>query len=139
MACLGHLLIGVIVLVRWLFHGAEMNAASALDTEMWSYSAAWALFGAGVFGLGLVRSDLMLRWNGLIILSATTVFVFYLTLTRLTGVAQFGSMLGLAVVLMAVAWLARSYRLTPPQPGELLTIKSGARRGRRRVRRYRTP
>jgi len=135
---IGHILIGATMLVRWLFHGADMSSAPAIDTEMWSYSATWAILGAATFGLGMQRSEALLRWTGLSILIGTTVFVFYLTLTRLTGVAQFGSMLGLAVVLMGVAWLARTYR-PKNDPGDLLTITPSARRERRRGRRQRTP
>jgi uncharacterized membrane protein len=135
---IGHVLIGATILVRWLFHGADTSLAPAIDTEMWSYSATWALLGALVFGLGMQRSDALLRWSGLAILLGTTVFVFYLTLTRLTGIAQFGSMLGLAVVLMGVAWLARTYR-PKPDGGDLLSITPSARRGKRRGRRQRSP
>ncbi|MBY0569288.1 MAG: DUF2339 domain-containing protein [Hyphomonadaceae bacterium] len=135
---IGHVLIGATILVRWLFHGANTSLAPAIDTEMWSYSATWALLGALVFGLGMQRNDALLRWIGLAILLGTTVFVFYLTLTRLTGIAQFGSMLGLAVVLMGVAWLARTYR-PKPDGGDLLSITPSARRGRRRGRRQRSP
>lgn len=110
LTCLGHLLVAATMVVRWLYHGVEMGAAPAIDMELWSYSATWALFGAAAFGLGLKQSDALLRWSGLAILIGVTVFVFYLTLTRLAGVAQFGSMLGLAVVLMGVAWLARMHR-----------------------------
>ncbi len=137
-AALGHVLVGATILVRWLFHGDAIGVAPALDTEMWSYSATWAILGAIIFGLGMQRSDALLRWSGLAILLATTVFVFYLTLTRLTGIAQFGSMLGLAVVLMGVAWLARTYR-PKSNPGDLLNIKPSARRERRRGRRQRSP
>jgi uncharacterized membrane protein len=84
------------------------------------------------------RNEALLRWSGLAVLLGTTVFVFYLTLTRLTGIAQFGSMLGLAVVLMGVAWLARTYR-PKAEPGDLLTITPSARRERRRGRRQRSP
>ena len=137
-AAIGHVLVAATMLVRWIFHGDTMTWASAVDTEMWSYSATWAILGAAIFGLGMQRSDALLRWSGLAVLLATTVFVFYLTLTRLTGIAQFGSMLGLAVVLMGVAWLARTYR-PKSDPGDLLTIKPSARRERRRGRRQRSP
>jgi uncharacterized membrane protein len=137
-AAIGHVLVGATILVRWLFQGDAIDAAPALDTEMWSYSATWASLGAIVFGLGMQRNEALLRWSGLAVLLGTTVFVFYLTLTRLTGIAQFGSMLGLAVVLMGVAWLARTYR-PKAEPGDLLTITPSARRERRRGRRQRSP
>ncbi|NJR43500.1 MAG: hypothetical protein HC767_13415 [Akkermansiaceae bacterium] len=96
------------------------------------------LVGAAVFWLGMQRNDAVLRWSGLAILIATTAYVFFLTFTRLQGVAQFGSALGLAVVLMGVAWFARTNR-KPPEAGDLVNVTPGARRERRGGRRQRTP
>ncbi len=57
------------------------------------------------------RSDALQRWIGLAILVGDTVYVFVLAFTRLTGLIQIGSMIGLAIVLLVVAWFARANRL----------------------------
>lgn len=120
-ACMGHLFVATTLMVRWLFHDLDMSTAPASGVELWSYSAVWALFGAGAFALGLRRGDAILRWGGLAILLATTAYVAFLALTRLTGIAQIGSALGLGIVLMIVAWGARRFgsapvSIEPPPP-----------------------
>ena len=114
-ACMGHLFVATTLMVRWLFHDLDMSTAPASGVELWSYSAVWALFGAGAFALGLRRGDAILRWGGLAILLATTAYVGFLALTRLTGIAQIGSALGLGIVLMIVAWGARRFSQAPAQ------------------------
>lgn len=133
--CIAHLFLALTLMVRWLYHGDAMAGAPAVDIEMWTYSAVWAIYGAAVFWLGVQRNDALLRWSGLTILVATTAYVFFLTFTRLQGIAQFGSALGLAVVLMGVAWFARTNR----KPGDLVNVTPNARRERRHGRRQRTP
>jgi uncharacterized membrane protein len=135
---IAHLFLALTLMVRWLYHGDAMSRPGAADIEMWTYSAVWAIYGAAVFWLGMQRNDAVLRWSGLAILIATTAYVFFLTFTRLQGVAQFGSALGLAVVLMGVAWFARTNR-KPPEAGDLVNVTPGARRERRGGRRQRTP
>jgi uncharacterized membrane protein len=138
-ACIAHLFVAAILTVRWLHHGAEMRAGAVGSVEMWTYSAVSAVFGAGVFGLGLRRGDAMLRWIGLAVLLATTAKVFVLDTERLGGFIRALSAIGLAVVLFVVAWIARTYRPAPPPgPGDLLTIKPSARRERRHGRRQRS-
>jgi len=140
-AVIVHLLVALTLLVRGLYHPAAMANAPVSGVEVWVYSAVWALFGAGVFALGMRQAHTLLRWSGLAILVLTTIYVFVLAFTRLTGLAQIGSMIGLAAVLLAVAWAARTNRLSPrpPQPGDLLlTIRPAARRERRHGRRQRS-
>lgn len=134
-----HIFVALTLSVRWMHHRVVMDIAPMLDSEMWIYSAVWAVYGAGVFALGMRLNKSLLRWSGLIILLGDTFFVFFLTFTRLTGIAQFGSAIGLAIVLMGVAWFARTRRAGAPPPGELLTISpSNARRGKRYGRRQRS-
>ena len=138
-AIIGHLLVGATLAVRWLYQGAAMRAAPVADTEVWAYSALWALFGAGVFWLGMRRTDALQRWIGLILLVATWLYAVLQAFFRLDGLARSGSVLGLAAVLLVVAWLARTYRFgAPPGPGDLLPIKPSARRERRHGRRQRS-
>ncbi|MBN8605629.1 MAG: DUF2339 domain-containing protein [Caulobacterales bacterium] len=140
-ACIAHLFTGATLAVRRLYHATEISEAPTLDVEMWTYSAVWALFGAGAFWLGAQRREAVLRWSGLVILLGATAYVFFLTLTRLRGIVQFGSVLGLAAVLLGVAWFARTYQAGPKLSGprDMQAITPAARRERRRARRYRSP
>ena len=121
--------------MRRLFHGVDIATAPVTRVEEWVYVPVWALFGAAVFWVGMRGGDVLRRWIGLFILIGTTVYVFALAFSRLTGIAQIGSMLGLGAVLIAVTWFARSSRDHEPAP----TIKPGARRDRRHGRRQRSP
>ncbi len=108
LACLGHLLAGATLAVRMAYHGADLAFAPAASAELWTYSALWALFGAGAFWLGARRKDALLRWSGLVLLMATSAYVAFLAFTRLDDMARVGSLLGLAAVLLAVTWFART-------------------------------
>jgi len=137
-ACLVHLAVASTLAVRWLYHGEAMNSAPVREVELWSYSATWALFGAAAFWLGLQRNDETVRWTGLAMLSLTTLYVYVLIFTQLTGFIRAATAIGLAVVLFAVAWIARTYR-PGPRPGDLVNVTPGARREKRYGRRQRSP
>jgi uncharacterized membrane protein len=133
-AAIVHLLVAVTLMMRWLYHPADLTGAPVSDLEMWSYSAAWALFGAAVFALGLSRDGLVLRWAGLAILILATAKVALLDMAQLSGFIRAASTLGLAIVLLVVAWIARTHRA---RPTDLLPITPSARRERRHGRRQR--
>jgi uncharacterized membrane protein len=132
-----HLLVGVTLIVRWLYHRDELSRAPVLELEMWSYSAAWALFGAGLYALGMQRDRALLRQSALTLIMLTVLYVMGLAFFRLEGFVRAGSVLGLAIVVLLVAWFARTYR--PKQPTDLMRIKPSARRERRHGRRQRSP
>lgn len=108
LASVGHLFVGATLAVRMAYHSADLALAPAGDAELWTYSVVWALFGAAAFWLGARRTDALLRWSGLIVLLATTAYVAFLAFTRLSDMARIGSLLGLAAVLLAVTWFART-------------------------------
>jgi uncharacterized membrane protein len=138
-AAVGHVFFAATFVVRRLFHAADISGAAVTRVEEWMYAPAWALFGAGVFWLGTRRGDAVRRWIGLGILVATIVYVFALSLTRLSGFVQVGSMIGVALVGFAVNWFARANRDRAPLGSiDLLGVKPGARRDRRHGRRQRS-
>ncbi|MEQ1617776.1 MAG: DUF2339 domain-containing protein [Terricaulis sp.] len=108
LACVGHLIVAATLAARMAHHSADLSAAPVNDTELWTYSVTWALFGAAAFWIGARRADALLRWSGLVILLATTAYVAFLAFTRLEDIARVGSLLGLAAVLLAVTWFART-------------------------------
>lgn len=137
LACIGHLFVAATLVVRWLQHGPAMSSAPAGDVELWVYSAVSALFGATVFWIGLRRNDALVRWSGLILLLLTTLYVYFLIFTRLTGFIRAITAIGLALVLFVVAWLARTYR-PGSKPTDLVNVTPGARREKRYGRRQRS-
>ena len=129
-ASVGHVFVTATLIVRWLHHHAELDAALSGNAEMWTYSAVWALLGAAVFWLGTQRDNAILRWCAIAILLATTGKVLLFDMAQLTGIIRVASFLGLGLVLLAIAWRARRFGSAPtPEP---LTLTPGARRERRR-------
>jgi uncharacterized membrane protein len=106
----GHVFVALSLIVRWLFHGADMRASmEGSSLETWSYSALWALFGAGVWALGARRGDAALRWSGLGLLLLVTAKVILFDTATLSGVIRAASVIGLALVLILVALAARRF------------------------------
>jgi uncharacterized membrane protein len=102
------------LIVRRAFHGADMATELAdAAVETWTYSAAWAVFGAAALGLGLMRASPVLRWGGIIVLLATTLKVLLVDMAALDGFIRAASFLGLGAVLVAAALAAR--RIAPRQ------------------------
>ena len=137
-AIVGHIFFAATFIIRRLYHPRHMASAPAGNVEMWVYSAAWALFGAAVFWLGMRRNDALLRWIGLGLLLLTTLKVFLFDMAQLGGFIRVASFVGLGLVLLAIAWAARRFAAAPPAPTDLLAIKPSARRGRRHGRRQRS-
>jgi len=109
-AAVAHLLVGVTLIVRAAFHDGVLSAGVAEGAELWTYSAVWALFGAGALAYGAVRDDAVLRWCGLAILFATAAKVFALDTARLSGIIRVASLLGLAAVATLTALGMRRLR-----------------------------
>jgi uncharacterized membrane protein len=109
-AAAAHLLAGVTLTVRAVFHDGVLAAGAAEGAELWTYSAAWALFGAGALAYGAMRDDAVLRWCGLAILFTTAAKVFALDTARLSGIIRVASLLGLAAVATLTALAMRRFR-----------------------------
>ncbi len=113
-AAAAHLLVALTLIVRAAFNGGAIAPGAADSAELWTYSAAWALFGAGVLAYGAVRADAVLRWCGLAILFATAAKVFALDTARLSGIIRVASLLGLAAVATLTALAMRRLRARAP-------------------------
>jgi uncharacterized membrane protein len=102
------LLVLLTLLVRYAFHGGQMQSRyAALSLETWTYSAAWALFGLGVLVAGGLKRHYTLRWLGLGILLVTVAKVGLFDTSRLDGMIRAASFLGLGVLLIVGALAAR--------------------------------
>lgn len=113
-AAAAHVFVALTLLARASFHGGALDAGGAEGAELWTYSAIWALYGAGVLALGAVRDDAALRWCGLALLFATAGKVFAFDTARLSGVIRAASLLGLAAVAILTALAMRRLRMRAP-------------------------
>lgn len=109
-AAAAHLFVAVTLIVRAIFHDGALAPGAAEGAELWTYSAVWALFGAGALAYGAVRDDAVLRWCGLAILFATAAKVFAFDTARLSGIIRVASLLGLAAVATLTALAMRRLR-----------------------------
>jgi len=110
-AVVGHLFVALSLTIRRLYQGPDMRAAlEAGGLETWTYSALWALYGAGVLGVGIQRKDATLRWSGLALLLFVTGKVALFDTQELEGVPRVASLLALAVVLIGSAVLSQRFR-----------------------------
>lgn len=84
-----------------------------------SYSALWMAYGAMLMIVGFWRSSAFVRWQGLVLIAATTAKVFIYDTSQLDHVYRILSFIALGVLLLAVSfayqrdWLKLSARATP--------------------------
>jgi uncharacterized membrane protein len=110
----GVLFVLMTLLIRWLFHGAEMeDAAPGGGLETWTFSALWAVFGLATLSFGTLRKDVTLRWAGLLVLLVTAVKVLFFDLSQLEGVVRAASFLVVGALFLAGALAARRLNTHP--------------------------
>lgn len=118
--CLGVGILFVLtsLLIRWMFHGADMSSPGrGGGLETWTFSALWAVFGLVVLSLGAARRHATLRWAGLAVLLMTAVKVMFFDLARLEGVVRAASFLAVGALFLVGALAARRLNAAgPPEP-----------------------
>jgi uncharacterized membrane protein len=73
-------------------------------------SVLWTAFASVLFGLGMARRDVHLRWQGIVLFGLTVWKVFTVDLAALDSAYRIVSFVGLGVVLVAAsAWYQRSF------------------------------
>ncbi|KRA66176.1 hypothetical protein ASD79_02525 [Caulobacter sp. Root655] len=104
----------VTLLVRWVFHGADMR--DGLDRgglETWTFSAVWAAFGLVVLFRASAREDVALRWLGLVVLLVTAAKVLLFDMATLDGVVRAASFLAVGALFIAGALVVRRLNAAP--------------------------
>lgn len=136
-----HVSIAAIMLTRRVFHHEDMSTAATPTHELWVYVAVWCALAIGAFAIGTRRGNLGLRWFGIGLMGLAIAYAFALAFMRMTGGAQVGAILGIALVPFVAVWAVRTFK--PParllRESDLRDITPSARRERRRARRYRSP
>lgn len=110
-ATVGVLFALMTLLIRCVFHGAQMDdAAAGSELETWTFSTLWAVFGLATLSLGTLRKDVTLRWAGLLVLLVTAVKVLFFDLSQLEGVVRAASFLVVGALFLAGALATRRLR-----------------------------
>ena len=81
-----------------------------------TYSLAWGLFGLALLGLGIARSSKAARAAALVVVLLTIAKVFLHDLWDLGALYRVGSIVGLAIALLAVSFLTQRYVFARERP-----------------------
>src|SRR4030095_1799255 len=74
-----------------------------------TYSLAWALFALALLGVGMKQDLTAPRYAGIGLLTVTILKLFLHDLWRLGGLFRIGSLIGLAVVLIASSFIYQRF------------------------------
>ena len=90
--------------VRQFFHGTRLDLLATGNAEIYSYSAAWLIFGIGLLFLGTLRNDVMVRVASLPIVLLTVGKVFLYDASNLAGLWRVFSFFCLGLCLLSISW-----------------------------------
>ncbi|TAL28749.1 MAG: DUF2339 domain-containing protein [Alphaproteobacteria bacterium] len=100
--------------VRQFFHPGDLRAGATATAEIYTYSAAWLVLGAGLLLAGTWRKNKLLRVASLAIMLFTIAKVFLYDASTLDGLYRVFSFLGLGVCLMALSWFYSRFVFRKP-------------------------
>ncbi len=95
--------------VRQSFQGVVLNAPTASNGEVYSYSVAWLVLGVGLLVAGAARKDRVLRIASLAVMVLTVGKVFLYDASELEGLLRVVSFLGLGLSLLGLSWFYTRY------------------------------
>jgi uncharacterized membrane protein len=90
--------------VRQFFHGAYLNQGLVTDAEIYSYSAAWLVFGVALMTGGIIGNNQPLRYASLAFILLTVGKVFLYDAAELTGLYRVFAFLGLGLSLISISY-----------------------------------
>ncbi|MCT7373682.1 DUF2339 domain-containing protein [Chelativorans salis] len=108
--------------VRAYFHRPHLDRGVSTDAELYSYSAAWLLFGIALLLVGLRWQSRMIRLASAVFVLAAVAKVFLFDMAGLDGVWRALSFIGLGIVLIGIGLLYQRLltraSANPPEPEE---------------------
>ena len=93
--------------IRRFWQGDWLGDPGVLQGELYSYTVAMMLLGAGLLYQAIARRSVLLRRIGMAVVALTVAKVFLLDASGLTGLTRVVSLLGLGLSLAGLAWLNR--------------------------------
>lgn len=93
--------------IRHFWRGADMVLPAMEQPELYSYTVALLVIGAGVFYQSLARPSALLRKVGLVFIGLAVAKVFFVDISGLGGLIRVFSLLFLGLSLAGLAWLNR--------------------------------
>lgn len=101
--------------VRHAFHGASLDTGLTTDAEWWAYSVAWLIYAVLLLGLGVRLRNMRMRHASLAVV-ILTVLKAAVDIMEMRGLWLVGSLFGLMVFILGIAWVYRRY-VFPPGEG----------------------
>ena len=98
---------------RRLFHGSVLTAGPTTDAEQYTYSAVWLAFGVVLLAVGVWLRSQPVRFASAAVVIVTVLKVFLVDLSRLTGIYQALSFIGLGIVLLGIGWFYQRLLFAP--------------------------
>ncbi|WP_151717872.1 DUF2339 domain-containing protein [Gemmobacter serpentinus] len=103
----GFLVIYGIAAIRHGWHGRWIGGPEVLQGELYSYTLAMMLTGAGLLWQALARRSVLLRRIAMAVIALTVAKVFLWDVSGLSGLVRVLSFAGLGLALAGLAWLNR--------------------------------
>lgn len=95
--------------VRQLFHGDVLFGGATTNAEMYTYSAAYVLFGTLLLAAAIATRGLVLRWGSLAVMLLAVGKVFLFDLAELQDLYRVFSLFGLGASLLLLAYLYQRF------------------------------
>lgn len=94
--------------IRHFWQGSDgMALGQVSQPELYSYTVALLIVGAGLFYQALARGSAQMRRAGLVVIGLAVAKVFFVDISGLGGLTRVFSLLALGLSLAALAWLNR--------------------------------
>lgn len=107
--------------IRRISHGPVFANAPVFDSEQYTLSIAWLVFGVALLAAGLFFSSQRARLASAVVIGLTVLKAFLVDMSSLTGVWRALSFMCLGLVLVAIGWLYQRIlfsRRAPPANAE---------------------
>jgi uncharacterized membrane protein len=90
--------------VTRLYHGPVLTEGPTSDPEQYTYSAVWLAFGVALLAAGIWLNARSVRFASAAVVIVTVLKVFLVDMSKLTGIYQALSFIGLGLVLLGIGW-----------------------------------
>ena len=101
--------------VRHLFQGEYLNLRAAQETEIYTYSAVWLLFGIGLLLVGVLKQNQAIRYASLAVMLLVVSKVFLYDTLELQGLYRVLSFFGLGFSLLGLSYIYSRFVFTRPR------------------------
>jgi len=95
----------ITLIVRHFYQGSYLDSFGAGNAEVYSYSAAWILFGISLLAAGIVTRDQTLRFASLAVMLISVCKVFLYDTAELEGLYRVFSFFGLGISLLGLSYV----------------------------------